>query len=104
MGAELEQSLIELARGFGPWFAAGVMIFLARKEILALLTASRNDGAVEKLLIAMNGLLTEMNRQFAANMEMFHVTNGHLSAIHELIGQSTELQTKILVEMARGQR
>lgn len=97
----MEPELIELAKSFGPWFAGGVMVFLARKELLHFFTAARNDGAVERLLIGMNGLLTEMNRQFAQNMEMFHVTNSHLGGIRTDISNQVEILRDMLVEVNR---
>lgn len=97
----MEPELIELAKSFGPWFAGGVMVFLARKELLSFFTAARNDGAVERLLIGMNGLLTEMNRQFAQNMEMFHVTNGHLASAKTDIANQVEITRDILAELLR---
>jgi len=67
---------------------------LLRKEVASVLSAPRDDRAVETLL-------GEMNRQFAANMEMFHVTNGHLAAIHEILSESLQVTRRLLEESLR---
>lgn len=87
--------MIETLMGFGPWGAAALLVFLGRKEILALFTAPRGDRAIETLL-------SEMNRQFAANMELFHVTNAHLGAIREILGQALSIQRDVHTELVRG--
>lgn len=87
--------MIETLMGFGPWGAAALLVFLGRKEILALFTAHRGDRAIETLL-------SEMNRQFAANMELFHVTNAHLGAIKEILGQALSIQRDVHTELVRG--
>lgn len=93
----MEQGLIEQLAGYGPWGLALAILALMRKEIAAVITAPKDDRAVE-------ALLAEMNRQFAANMELFHVTNGHLSAVHELIGQALDVQRNMLTELVRGKK
>ena len=90
----MESELIDKLAGFGPWGLAAAIVFLLRKEVASVLSAPRDDRAVETLL-------GEMNRQFAANMEMFHVTNGHLSAIHEILSQSLEVTRRLLEESLR---
>ena len=90
----MESELIDKLAGFGPWGLAAAIVFLLRKEVASVLSAPRDDRAVETLL-------GEMNRQFAANMEMFHVTNGHLSAIHEILSQSLEVTRRVLEESLR---
>lgn len=42
-----------------------------------------------------------MNRQFAQNMEMFHVTNGHLGGIRADISSQVEILRDMLVEVNR---
>jgi len=69
-------------------------VFLLRKEVASVLSAPRDDRAVETLL-------GEMNRQFGANMEMFHVTNGHLAAIHEILSQTLQVTRRVLEESLR---
>jgi hypothetical protein len=91
----MEQGLIEQLAGYGPWGLALAILALMRKEIAAVITAPKDDRAVE-------ALLAEMNRQFAANMELFHVTNGHLGAVHELLSQSLQVSRRMLEEMLRG--
>jgi len=91
----MEPSLIETLIGYGPWGVALVILLLMRKEIAAVITAPKDDRAVE-------ALLGEISRQFAANMELFHVTNGHLSAVHELLSQSLQVTRRMLEEMLRG--
>jgi len=86
--------LIDKLAGFGPWGLAAAIVFLLRKEVASVLSAPRDDRAVETLL-------GEMNRQFAANMEMFHVTNGHLAAIHEILSQSLQVTRRLLEESLR---
>lgn len=81
----------------GPWGIGLCLLFLARKEIIDALTAPRGDRAVETLL-------GEMNRQFSVNMEMFHVTNGHLAAIHELMRGVLSTLQEILLELARSRK
>lgn len=93
----MDQGLTEVLKIVPPWLAAVVMMFLGRKEIVALFTASNKDRAVE-------GLLSEMNRQFAANMELFHVTNEHLSAAKENITQILQVARDIHSELLRGQK
>jgi hypothetical protein len=93
----MESELIDKLAGFGPWGLAAAIVFLLRKEVASVLSAPRDDRAVETLL-------GEMNRQFAANMEMFHVTNGHLSAIHEILSQLLEVTRRLLEESLRGDR
>ena len=87
----MESELIEKLAALGPWGLAAAIIFLLRKEVSAVLSAPKDDRAVETLL-------GEMNRQFAANMEMFHVTNGHLSAIHEILSQLLQVTRRLLEE------
>ena len=90
----MESELIDKLAGLGPWGLAAAIIFLLRKEVSAVLSAPKDDRAVETLL-------GEMNRQFAANMEMFHVTNGHLSAIHEILSQILQVAQRTLEESLR---
>ena len=90
----MESELIDKLAGLGPWGLAAAIVFLLRKEVASVLSAPRDDRAVETLL-------GEMNRQFAANMEMFHVTNGHLSAIHEILSQLLEVTRRLLEESLR---
>jgi len=90
----MESELIDKLAGFGPWGLAAAIVFLLRKEVASVLSAPRDDRAVETLL-------GEMNRQFAANMEMFHVTNGHLAAIHEILSQSLQVTQRLLEESLR---
>ena len=90
----MESELIDKLAGFGPWGLAAAIVFLLRKELSAVLSAPKEDRAVETLL-------GEMNRQFAANMEMFHVTNGHLSAIHEILSQLLQVTRRLLEESLR---
>lgn len=90
----MESELIDKLAGLGPWGMAVIVLVLLRKEVAAVVAAPKDDRAVETLL-------GEMNRQFAANMEMFHVTNGHLSAIHEILSQSLEVTRRLLEESLR---
>ena len=90
----MESELIDKLAGFGPWGLAAAIVFLLRKEVAAVVAAPKDDRAVETLL-------GEMNRQFAANMEMFHVTNGHLAAIHEILSQSLQVTRRLLEESLR---
>jgi hypothetical protein len=90
----MESELIDKLAGFGPWGLAAAIVFLLRKEVASVLSAPRDDRAVETLL-------GEMNRQFAANMEMFHVTNGHLAAIHEILSESLQVTRRLLEESLR---
>ena len=90
----MESELIEKLAALGPWGLAAAIIFLLRKEVASVLSAPRDDRAVETLL-------GEMNRQFAANMELFHVTNGHLSAIHEILSQILQVAGRTLEESLR---
>ena len=91
----MEQGLIDQLAGYGPWGLALAMAALMRKERAAVIMAPKDDRAVE-------ALLGEISRQFAANMELFHVTNGHLSAVHELLSQSLQVTRRMLEEMLRG--
>ena len=90
----MESELIDKLAGLGPWGLAAAIVFLLRKEVASVLSAPRDDRAVETLL-------GEMNRQFAANMELFHVTNGHLSAIHEILSQILQVAGRTLEESLR---
>lgn len=90
----MESELIDKLAGLGPWGLAAAIVFLLRKEVASVLSAPKDDRAVETLL-------GEMNRQFAANMEMFHVTNGHLSAIHEILSQILQVARRTLEESLR---
>jgi len=90
----MESELIDKLAGFGPWGLAAAIVFLLRKEVASVLSAPKDDRAVETLL-------GEMNRQFAANMELFHVTNGHLSAIHEILSQILQVAQRTLEESLR---
>ncbi len=90
----MESELIDKLAGLGPWGLAAAIVFLLRKEVASVLSAPKDDRAVETLL-------GEMNRQFAANMEMFHVTNGHLSAIHEILSQLLQVTRRLLEESLR---
>ena len=93
----MESELIDKLAGLGPWGIAIVIVVLLKKELGAVLVAPKDDRAVETLL-------GEMNRQFAANMEMFHVTNGHLAAIHEILSQTLQVERRVLEENLRGDR
>jgi hypothetical protein len=90
----MESELIDKLAGLGPWGMAVIVLVLLRKEVAAVVAAPKDDRAVETLL-------GEMNRQFAANMEMFHVTNGHLSAIHEILSQLLQVTQRLLEESLR---
>ena len=90
----MESELIDKLAGLGPWGMAVIVLVLLRKEVAAVVAAPKDDRAVETLL-------GEMNRQFAANMEMFHVTNGHLSAIHEILSQTLQITRRVLEESLR---
>ncbi len=90
----MESELIDKLANLGPWGLAAAIVFLLRKEVASVLSAPKDDRAVETLL-------GEMNRQFAANMEMFHVTNGHLSAIHEILSQLLQVTQRLLEESLR---
>ena len=90
----MESELIDKLAGLGPWGMAVIVLVLLRKEVAAVVAAPKDDRAVETLL-------GEMNRQFAANMEMFHVTNGHLSAIHEILSQILQVARRTLEESLR---
>ena len=90
----MESELIDKLAGLGPWGMAVIVLVLLRKEVAAVVAAPKDDRAVETLL-------GEMNRQFAANMEMFHVTNGHLAAIHEILSQSLQVTQRLLEESLR---
>ena len=90
----MESELIDKLAGLGPWGMAVIVLVLLRKEVAAVVAAPKDDRAVETLL-------GEMNRQFAANMEMFHVTNGHLSAIHEILSQTLQVTRRVLEESLR---
>jgi len=90
----MESELIDKLANLGPWGLAAAIVFLLRKEVASVLSAPKDDRAVETLL-------GEMNRQFAANMEMFHVTNGHLSAIHEILSQLLQVTRRLLEESLR---
>jgi len=93
----MESELIDKLANLGPWGLAAAIVFLLRKEVASVLSAPKDDRAVETLL-------GEMNRQFAANMELFHVTNGHLSAIHEILSQILQVARRTLEENLRGDR
>ena len=90
----MESELIDKLAGLGPWGMAVIVLVLLRKEVAAVVAAPKDDRAVETLL-------GEMNRQFGANMEMFHVTNGHLSAIHEILSQTLQVTRRVLEESLR---
>ena len=90
----MESELIDKLAGLGPWGMAVIVLVLLRKEVAAVVAAPKDDRAVETLL-------GEMNRQFAANMEMFHITNGHLSAIHEILSQTLQVTRRVLEESLR---
>ena len=90
----MESELIDKLAGLGPWGMAVIVLVLLRKEVAAVVAAPKDDRAVETLL-------GEMNRQFAANMELFHVTNGHLSAIHEILSQTLQVARRVLEESLR---
>lgn len=93
----MDAALMDRLIALGPWGIGLCLLFLARKEIIDALTAPRGDRAVETLL-------GEMNRQFSVNMEMFHVTNGHLAAIHELMRGVLSTLQEILLELARSRK
>ena len=90
----MESELIDKLANLGPWGLAAAIVFLLRKEVASVLSAPKDDRAVATLL-------GEMNRQFAENMEMFHVTNGHLSAIHEILSQLLQVTRRLLEESLR---
>lgn len=93
----MEPALIEKLFAIGPWGVGLCLLFLARKEIIEAITAPRGDRAVESLL-------GEMNRQFSVNMEMFHVTNGHLAGMHDIMRHTLETMQSMLLETARGKK
>jgi hypothetical protein len=103
----MDPQLIEALGRLSPWAFGAILLFLSRKEILATIESLRADsriGDILPLLSEMRGQFAEMNRQFAANMEMFHTTNGHMAAMHELLSQSLKVQTDMLTAMIRGQK
>jgi len=92
----MESELIDKLAGLGPWGMAVIVVVLLRKEVASVLSAPKDDRAVETLL-------GEMNRQFAANMEMFHVTNGYLGGMKEIFMEILQIQRQILTELVRRQ-
>ena len=90
MDGELMRQLAE----YGPWgIAAAVLVFL-RREIGAVLSAPKEDRAVERLLAG-------MNEQFISNMKLFVETNGRLDRANALLGELLAVQRDIHTEMVR---
>lgn len=91
----MEPELIKQLADYGPWGLAVVLVILLRKEIASVLSASRDDRAVERLL-------SDMNDQFARNMTMFEHTNADLAAIKASMATMVALTQQMLTEMVRG--
>lgn len=90
MDAELISSLTSL----GPWGVAGALIVFLRKEIAAVLSAPKEDRAVERLL-------TGMNEQFIANMKLFVETNAKLEAVRLVLAELLAVARDIHTEQVR---
>lgn len=108
----METDLIGKALAAAPWMAPLLaMALLWRKEIGAVLTASRGDTALETLL-------GQMVKQFADNLEFFKSLNDQVERIERngeallketertnvLIGDLNKTQQSILTEIVRDAR
>lgn len=90
MDAELINSLASL----GPWGVAGAIILFLRKEIAAVLSAPKEDRAVERLL-------TTMNEELISNLKLFVETNAKLEAVRLVLAELLAVARDIHTEQVR---
>lgn len=90
MDAELINNLAD----FGPWGIAAALLVFLRKEIAAVLSAPKEDRAVEQLLMA-------MNEQFISNMKLFIETNAKLEAVRAVLAEILAVSRDIHTELVR---
>lgn len=74
-----------------------LIFYLTRKEIYALFSASRGDGAMEKLMAQMVG-------QFEANLKYFAAVAVHTDTMQRCLTDILEVQHKIHTEIVRQER
>ena len=90
----MEPELINSLASLGPWGVAGAIVVFLRKEIAAVLSAPKEDRAVERLL-------TGMNEQFIANMKLFVETNAKLEAVRLVLAELLAVAHEIHTEQVR---
>lgn len=90
----MEPELINSLASLGPWGVAGAIVVFLRKEIAAVLSAPKEDRAVERLL-------TGMNEQFIANMKLFIETNANLEAVRLVLAELLAVARDIHTEQVR---
>ena len=90
----MEPELINSLASLGPWGVAGAIVVFLRKEIAAVLSAPKEDRAVERLL-------TGMNEQFIANMNLFIETNAKLEAVRLVLAELLAVARDIHTEQVR---
>ena len=90
----MEPELINSLASLGPWGVAGAIVVFLRKEIAAVLSAPKEDRAVERLL-------TGMNEQFIANMKLFVETNAKLEAVRLVLAELLAVARDIHTEQVR---
>ena len=90
----MEPELINSLASLGPWGVAGAIVVFLRKEIAAVLSAPKEDRAVERLL-------TGMNEQFVANMKLFVETNAKLEAVRLVMAELLAVARDIHTEQVR---
>ena len=78
-----------------PWAAPFILVaFLLRKEIAALLTAGKSDGALERLM-------TEQVAMFRQNLEYFEAVAGHTNTMQRCLTELLDVQRAVQLEVAR---
>ena len=90
----METDLITALAQFGPWGAAAALVVFLRKEIAAVLSAPKEDRAVERLL-------SGMNEQFIANMRLIVETNAQLEAVRAVLVEILAVNQDIHTELVR---
>lgn len=90
----MDADLIASLTALGPWGVAGALIVFLRKEIAAVLSAPKEDRAVERLLAG-------MNEQFIANMRLFVETNARLEAVRLVLAELLAVARDIHTEQVR---
>lgn len=89
----MEPELINSLASLGPWGVAGAIVVFLRKEIAAVLSAPKEDRAVERLL-------TTMNEELISNLKLFVETNAKLEAVRpieaEILGVIRDIYTEIV--------
>lgn len=97
----METDLITALAQFGPWGAAAALIVFLRKEIAAVLSAPKEDRAVERLLSGMNEHLVTNLKLFGETNTKLGETNTKLEAMRAVLVEILAVNRDIHTELVR---